>query len=132
MPLRLQVAGQRQHWRERRWVVRSVPHAQAAETALRARVANAMAQRETLHQRGRGKKRFDEISTLRQAVVTIVQRAGVEAFLWLRYSPHTQPRAVRAYRGRPARVEEDRHATVEVRVDEAALEAAGRRLGWRV
>ena len=62
MPLRLQVAGQRQHWRERRWVVRSVPHAQAAETALRARVANAMAQRETLHQRGRGKQRFDEIA----------------------------------------------------------------------
>jgi transposase len=39
---------------------------------------------------------------------------------------------VRAYRDRAARVEEQRHATVEVRVDEAALEAAGRRLGWRV
>ena len=132
VPLSLKVAGQLQSWSERRFVVRSGQHAQAAETALRARVANAMAQIEALNQRGRGKKRFDEISTLRQAVVTIVQRAGVEAFLGLRYSPHTQPRAVRAYRGRPARVEEDRPATVEVRVDEAALEAAVRRLGWRV
>src|SRR5205823_2470195 len=35
-------------------------------------------------------------------------------------------------RGRLARVEEERQATVEVRVDEAALEAAIRRLGWRV
>ena len=39
---------------------------------------------------------------------------------------------MRAYQDRPARVEEDRHATVEVRVGEATLEAAVRRLGWRV
>jgi len=52
--------------------------------------------------------------------------------VWLRYRQHATPRAVRAYRGRPARVEEDRQATVEVRVDEVALEAAVRRLGWRV
>src|SRR5712691_4188069 len=32
----------------------------------------------------------------------------------------------------PARVDHDRHATVEVRVDEAALEATIHRLGWRV
>ena len=39
---------------------------------------------------------------------------------------------MRAYRGQPARVEADRQATGEVRVDEVALEAAVRRLGWRV
>ncbi len=128
----MEVAGQLQNWMERRLVVRSVRHAQAAEKALRARVANAMAQIEALNQRGRGKKRFEEVSALRQAVVAIVQRYGVEAFLWLRYSPHATPRTVRAYRDRPARIEEDRQATVEVRVDEAALEAAVRRLGWRV
>ncbi len=52
--------------------------------------------------------------------------------LWLRFRQHATPRAVRASRDRPARVEEDRHATVEVCVDAAALEAAVRRLGWRV
>src|SRR5262249_38601859 len=52
-------------------------------------------------------------------------------FVWLRYTQHTTRRAVRAYRGRLARVEDVRQATVEVRVDEAALEAAVRRLGWR-
>ena len=62
VPLRLQVAGQRQHWRARRLVGRSVPQAQAAETALRARVANAMAQRETVNQRGRGQTRCDAIA----------------------------------------------------------------------
>jgi transposase len=128
----VEVAGQPQNWTERRLVVRSGRQAQAAKTALRARVAQALAQIEALNQRGRGKKRFDEVSAFREAVVMIVQRYGVEEFLWLRYSQHSQPRAVRGYQGRPARVEADRYATVEVRVDEAALEAAMRRLGWRV
>jgi transposase len=126
------VAGQLQCWTERRLVVRSVRQAQAAEAALRARVATAMAQIESLNHRGRGKKRFEEVPALRQAVVAIVQRYKVEEFLWLRFSQHTEARAVQAYRARPARVEEIRQATVEVRVDEAALEAAVRRLGWRV
>ena len=132
VPMRVEVAEQLQSWTERRLVVRSLRQAQAAARALRARVAKAMAQIESLDQRGRGKKRFEEVSALRQAVVAIVQRYGVEEFLWLRYTQHATPRAVRAYRDRPARSEEDRQATVEVRVDEAALEAAVRRLGWRV
>ena len=132
VPMCLEVAGQFQSWTERRLVVRSLRQAQAAESALRARGDKARAQIETLNQRGRGKRRFAEVAALRQEVVTIVQRYGVEAFFWLRLHQHAQPRAVRAYRGRPARMAEDRHATVEVRVDEATLEAAVRRLGWRV
>jgi transposase len=132
VPMSLEMAGEFQSWTERRVVVRSMRQAQAAERALRARVAKAMAQIEALNHRGRGKKRFDDVAALRQAVVTVVQRYGVEEFFWLRYSQHTTPRAVRAYRARPARVEDDRSATVEVRVDEVALEVAVRRLGWRV
>ena len=59
---------------------------------------------------------------------------GVEVVdRWLSGAPELtlhHPEVVNARR--PARVEEDRHATVEVRVDEVALEAAVRRLGWRV
>ncbi len=62
----------------------------------------------------------------------IVQRHRVEDFLWLRYDQHTTTRPVRAYKDRPAYVKEEPHATVEVRVDEAALESAVRRLGWRI
>jgi transposase len=120
------------HWTERRLVVRSVQHAQAAEAALRARVAKAIAQIEALNQRGRGKKRFETMSALRQAVITIIQRYGMDDLVWFRLTPHVTPRPVRAYRGQPARVDHDHHATVEVCVDESALEAAVRRLGWRV
>ncbi len=126
------VDGQVESWTERRLVVRSVRHAQAAEAALRTRVAKALAQIEALNLRGRGKKRFETVSALRQAVVAIVQRYDVANLIWFRLTPHVTPRPVRAYGGQPARVEQDRHVTVEVCVDEAALEAAIRQLGWRV
>src|SRR5256712_377154 len=119
-------------WTERRLVVRSVRQAHAAEAALPARVAKGLAQIEALNQRGRGRKRFETASALRQAVVAIVQRYGVEHLVWFRVTPHVTARSVRAYRGQPARVEYNRDTTVEVCVDAAALEATMRRLGWRV
>jgi transposase len=121
-----------ENWTERRLVVRSMRQAQAAEAALRARVAKALAQIEALNQCGRGKKRFETLAALRQAVVAIVQRYGVENLVWFRLTPHVTLRPVRAYRGQPARVDHNHHATVEVCVDEAALEATIGRLGWRV
>jgi transposase len=126
------VDGKIESWTERRLIVRSVRQARAAEAALRARVAKALAQLAALNQHGRGKKRFEEVSPLRQAAVAIVQRYGVEDLVWLRLTQHVTPRPVRAYRGQPARMEEERQATIEVWVDEGALEAAVRRLGWRV
>jgi len=74
VPMSGEVAGQLQHWTERRLVVRSVRQAQAAEAALRARVAHAMGQIEAFNQRGRGKQRFEAVSAFRQTVVAIVQR----------------------------------------------------------
>jgi transposase len=132
VPLSVKVEGKRQEWTERRLVVRSLRHAEAAEAALRARVAKAKAQVDALNRRGRGRKRFEEVETLRQAVNEIVQRHRVEDFLWLRYDHHTTTRQVRAYKDRPAYDKEDRQATVAVRVDGDALESAVRRLGWRI
>ncbi len=127
-----QVGEQVHNWPERRLVVRSMRQAHAAEAALRARVAKALAQIEALNQRGRGKKRFETVSALRQAVVAILQRYGVDDLVWFRLTPHVTSRPVRAYREQPARVDHDHYATVEVCVDEAAVEATVRRLGWRV
>jgi transposase len=96
VPMRVEVEEQRREWTERRLVVHSVRHAEAAEAALRARVAKAKRHVEALNVRGRGRKRFDDIETLRQAVHAIVQRHRVEDFLWLRYDHHTTTRQVRA------------------------------------
>src|SRR5438105_1295308 len=124
--------GTSQTWMERRFVVRSLRHATAAEVSLRARVAQAQAQVEALNQRGRGRKRFEERDELRQAAMAIVQRHQVEDFLWLRYDQQCTSRPVRAYRNREAGSKVERQVTVEVRVDEEALERAVGRLGWRV
>lgn len=132
VPMALDVAGESQSWMERRLVVQSLRHAKASEAALRARVAKAQAQVEGLNQRGRGRKRFEDIDDLRQAVNAIVQRHQVEDFLWLRYDQPCTSRPVRAYRERAAGLKVDRQATVEVRVDEEALAAAVSRFGWRV
>jgi transposase len=132
VPMALDVAGESQSWMERRVVVQSLRHAKVSEAALCARVAKAQAQVEGLHQRGRGRKRFEDIDDLRQAVNAIVQRHPVEDFLWLRYDQPCTSRPVRAYRERAAGLKVDRQATVEVRVDEEALAAAVSRFGWRV
>jgi len=95
------VDGTVESWTERRWVGRSVRQAHAAEAALRARVAKALAQREARTQRGRGRQRFETVSAVRQAVVAIVQRYGVEHRRWCRVPPHVTTRSVRAYRGQP-------------------------------
>jgi transposase len=128
----VEVEGKPHQWCERRLVVRSIRHAEAAEAALRARVAKAKAQVEGLNLRGRGRRRFEDVETLRQVVNNIVQQHRVEDFLWLRYQQHTTTRPVRAYKERPAYEKQAGHATVEVRVDEEALASAVRRLGWRM
>ena len=93
-----QVGEQVQTWTERRLVVRSVRQAHAAEAALRARLAKAIAQIVALNQRGRGKQRFETVAALRQAVVAIVQDYNVENLLGFRLTQHVTPRPVRAYR----------------------------------
>ena len=95
VPMALDVAGQRQNWLERRFVVQSLRHAKASEAALRARVAKAQTQVEALNRRGRGRKRFEEIDELRQAVNVIVQRPPSRGLLVaaLRATGHVTPRA---------------------------------------
>lgn len=132
VPMVVEVQGESQRWTERRLVIRSLRHAKASEATLRARVAQAKAQVEALNQRGRGRKRFEKIDALRSAVNAIVQQHQVADFLWLRYDQHDTSRPVRAYRDRAAGSKIDRQATVEVRVDAAALDVAVSRLGWRV
>ena len=91
-PMSVEIDGTHREWSERRLVVCSLRHAQAAEAALRARVAKAKAQVEALNRRGRGRRRFEDFAALRQAAVEIVQRHRVEDFLWLRYDKQTSTR----------------------------------------
>ena len=74
VPMTVAGAGTPQSWAERRLVVRSVRQARAAEAALRARVAHAVAAIEGFNRCGRGHKRFTEVAAIRQAAQAVVER----------------------------------------------------------
>ena len=126
------VEGETITWTERRLVVRSLKQAQAAERALRKRLAKAQTTLAALNERGRGKRRFRELEPLRQAAEAILERYRVRGLLRLSYQEIVHERPVRRYRERPATVRVERDARVNAVVDDAAVEMVVRRLGWRV
>ena len=119
-------------WAERRLVIRSHQWAQAGERALRARLAKAQAAIAALNDRRRGKRRVTELPALQEVVAAIVARHQVQGLLQVSYGAQVRQWPVRRYGDRPAtvRVEQDRHVTASV--DQEAVEAAVRQLGWRV
>ena len=124
-------AGQPRTWPERRLVVRSLHQGQAGAAALRARLAQAQAGGAAPNERGRGKARFTAVEPLCQAGAAVWQRYRVHGLLRVDDEEHSQERRVRGYRGRPARGRVEHAVPVNTPGDEAALEAAVRRLGWR-
>jgi transposase len=126
------VGGKTITWTERRLVIRSLKHAQAGERALRKRLTKAQRALASLNERGRGKKRFRELASLRQAAEAVLERHRVQGLLQLSYQEIAHERAVRRYGGRAATVRVEREVRVTVMADETAVEATVRRLGWRV
>jgi transposase len=126
------VAGEQLSWTERRLVVCSVQQAQAAEQALRARLAQAQEEVRALNERKQGKKRPRDVAALRQAAETIVERYRVAGLVRLTAGETVRERPVRAYGRRPAEIRQERDLWVAGAADEAALQAACQRLGWRV
>jgi transposase len=131
-PLTAVVAAAPITWAERRLVIRSHQLAQAGERALRARLAKAQAAIAALNDRRRGKRRVTELPALQEVVAAIVARYQVQGLLQVSYEAQVRQWPVRRYGDRPAtvRVEQGRHLTASV--DQEAVEAAVRQLGWRV
>lgn len=126
------VDGEEITWTGRRLVIRSLRRAEAAERALRERLAKAMAALAALNERGRGKKRPRDVEEARRAAEAVLKRCRVEGLVRLGYEEEIRRWRVRRYRGRPARVEIEREIRVTAEVDEKAVEEAVRRLGWQV
>jgi transposase len=131
-PLRAVVAGETCTWTERRLVIRSLAQAQAGETALRARLAQAQTALANLTTRRQGKPRCTELPTVREAAEAILARYRVQGLLRLHYAEHVDERPVRRYGARPATVRVEREVRVTAEVDQDAVTAAVQRLGWRV
>lgn len=132
VPLAAPVDGTTVEWTERRLLVRSAVRAQSEAQSLRQRVTAAEAALRALNVPGPGKPYTLHRERLEGAVRGILQRQGVAAWIQVAIEEVVPVRRARRYRGQRARPVTARRWQVQVTVDEAALEAALRRLGWRV
>jgi transposase len=126
------VEGQTLTWTERRQIVRSLKLAQAAQAALHTRLGKAQAALAQANGHKQGKKVYRDADSLQQAAQAILKEHRVEGLLRLEIEEHVTERAVRAYGNRPAALRVERTFDLHSEVDEAAVRAAVRRLGWRV
>ena len=126
------VAGVAVTWTERRLLARSPEQARAERAALQRRLAAGMAAFAALNERGHGKRRYQEAEKLWAAVAAIMKRYQVAAWVRVSCEEVVSERAVRGYRGQPARIEVDRDQRVVATLDAAAVVASEQRLGWRV
>lgn len=113
-------------------MVRSLAHAAAAKTALHHRLAQAEAAISALNTPKQGKTPFTEVAALQQAAEALVKRYDVAGLLTLTYRETVQERHVRKYGARPAETRTERTVQVTVQHAPEAIQAAERRLGWRV
>ena len=119
-------------WVERWLVIRSLRQARASEAALQTRLTKALAALEALNERKQGKRRPADLEALRQAAEKIVQHYQVEGLLNLSCNETVQEHEVRRHKERPAETRIERHLSLQVSRDEAAIQKALARLGWRV
>ena len=113
-------------------MIRSFQLAQAGERGLRARLAKAQAEITALNTRGRGRRRCADPSALREAVDAILTRYRVHGLLHVRYKERFWEQPRRRYGGRDATVRLEWDGQVTVSLDQEAVAAAVRQLGWRV
>jgi transposase len=99
---------------------------------LHARLVKAQAALMQLNAHTQGKPRYQDVDALQQAAQAIVKQHQVEGLLQLRIDEQVAERPVRAYGSRPATLRIERTLGLHIQVDEAAVDAVKRRLGWRV
>jgi transposase len=131
-PLTALVDSWPQCWEERRLLVRSLVQARLAETGLRTRLARSQAALSDLTVRRRGKAQLPDAATAQHLVDVILARFEVAELVSVSVTEQIEQRPKRAYRDRPASVQESRRVSITHAVDAVALEAAIERLGWRV
>lgn len=127
-----EVVGQSLTWTERQVIVRSVKLDTAATVALHTRLSKAQAALAQLNDHKQGKKVYHDADSLQQAAQALCKQHQVEGLLRLQIEEQVSERVVRAYGSHPAEVRVERTLHLHSEIDEAAVSAATRRLGWRV
>lgn len=119
-------------WRERHLVIRSQQQAKASTDGLHTRLLKAQAELMRLTEPRQGKKRITDADTMQAAVSSVLKRYRVDGLFKLSITEKVNERSVRAHGKHPARIEIDRQVSLEVVVDERAVQETIRWFGWRV
>ena len=127
-----QVDGKTISWTERRLVIRSINYAQAQEKSLNKRLKKAKTAIADLTRSRSGYKCLTTLDSFCSAVNILLKQYDVEGLLEIDAVETTIEQHRRRYRYRPSRVETKQVLEVHVQNNEEALEAAIKRLGWRV
>jgi transposase len=120
-------------WEERVLVIYSPSLAKQAQQGLTERLQHAEEKLRVLTPPpGRGKQQWAELAPLQAEVEAILEYHRVKQFLQVTYQRHETRRQRRKYKDRLARTEVKVRYELAVTRNEAALEQARRRLGWRL
>jgi transposase len=119
-------------WNERHLIVHSDQFAKTMTEALQTRLSKAQAELSQLLERKQGKTRIEDAASLRSAADAILKQYRVAGLLSLSIEEQTQDRSVRAYGDNPTRIEPETVLQLSVALNQPAIEAAIRWLGWRV
>jgi transposase len=120
-------------WTERLLVVFSVALAKKQHRGLQRRLQHAEDQVLALTPpRGRGRRQWEELAPLQDAVEAILKRRQIEGLLEVTYLREVDRRQVRGYGDRPSRTEERVRHVVQVRRNTEAIRMTQRKMGWRL
>lgn len=119
-------------WTERRLIVCSLQHANAANKAFEVRLAQAEDELSALNERGRGKEHFRDAKSLEQAALAVTEKHKVSGCFRLTIHEEVHERRVRAYGNRAEEVRLEREVSLTFERDTPAIQNTTRPFGWRI
>jgi transposase len=126
-----EVNGKTVTWSERRLIVHSFQQARAAEEEFRVRLAKAQAELLQLNKHKQGKRRIEDGVGMRVAAEKVLAHYQIAKLVKLKISEQSQERTIRSYRGSTQRTKTEHTASLQVEVDEQAVQQALALLSWR-
>ena len=127
------LAGQKISWEERLLVVRSKSYRNTMQKGLDTRLHKAEAAlRDLTPARQRGKRQIEDEASLLSGIARLEKKYRVQGLFSLSHTKEVREKKVRAYKGKPARLETQVRFQLEVSRDETAIAKAHARAGWRI
>jgi len=125
--------GQTIGWEERLLVIRSHSYTQTMQQGLHRRLAKAEAALKKLTPaRSRGKRQIKDEASLLSAIEQLEKKYRVGGLFDYSYEQQVKERHIRAYKGKPARIERQVRYHLTVSRNQAAIAEAEFKAGWRI